>query len=156
MRELSTHEPTWTTGGIPTASHTSRRPAPAWSMNSGRRYPNLAAAVAAMRPPAPMRFSASARRTEASAVAETLRDAVFRALDVVRVYSKSPKAKEADFERPFTVKRGGTVLDVAELIHKEVAASFKFARVWGHGVHDGTPVKGDHEVHDKDIVEIHS
>jgi ribosome-interacting GTPase 1 len=87
---------------------------------------------------------------------EDLRTAIFRALDVVRVYSKNPKAKEADFEKPFTVPRGGTVLDVAELIHKDVAANFKFARVWGHGVHDGTPVKGDHVVHDKDIVEIHS
>lgn len=87
---------------------------------------------------------------------EKLRTAIFQALDVVRVYSKNPKAKEADFERPFTVKRGRTVLDVAELIHKDMAANFKFARMWGHGVHDGTPVKGDHVVHDKDIAEIHA
>ena len=56
----------------------------------------------------------------------------------------------------FTVKRGRTVLDVAELIHKDMAATFKFARMWGHGVHDGTPVKGDHVVHDRDIAEIHA
>lgn len=87
---------------------------------------------------------------------EKLRTAIFQALDVVRVYSKNPKAKEADFERPFTVKRGRTVLDVAELIHKDMAANFKFARMWGHGVHDGTPVKGDHVVHDRDIAEIHA
>ena len=54
------------------------------------------------------------------------------------------------------MKRGRTVLDVAELIHKDMAANFKFARMWGHGVHDGTPVKGDHVVHDKDIAEIHA
>jgi ribosome-interacting GTPase 1 len=87
---------------------------------------------------------------------EELRTAIFRALDVVRVYAKNPKAKEPDRERPFTVRRGQTVLDVAGQIHREMAANFKFARVWGHGVHDGTPVKGDHMVHDRDIVEIHA
>lgn len=87
---------------------------------------------------------------------EELRTAIYRSLDVVRVYSKLPKAKEPDMEKPFTVRRGRTVLDVAEQIHKDLATNFKFARVWGHGVHDGTPVKGDHVVHDRDIVEIHA
>jgi len=87
---------------------------------------------------------------------EALRTAVFQSLDVVRVYSKSPKAKEADRERPFTVKRGQTVLDVAGQVHRDMAETFKFARVWGHGVHDATPVKGDHIVHDGDVVEIHA
>jgi ribosome-interacting GTPase 1 len=45
---------------------------------------------------------------------------------------------------------------VAAQIHRDLAASFKFARVWGYGVHDGTPVKGDHVVHDRDVVEIHA
>jgi ribosome-interacting GTPase 1 len=87
---------------------------------------------------------------------EELRTAIYRSLDVVRVYSKSPKAKEPDRDKPFTVKRGQTVLDVAAQIHRDMADTFKFARVWGHGVHDGTPVKGDHVVHDRDIVEIHA
>ncbi len=85
-----------------------------------------------------------------------LKNAIFQALDVIRVYTKNPKAKTADFDRPFTVRHGGTVLDVAELVHKDLAASFKFARVWGHGVHDGTQVKGDHVLHDRDIVELHT
>jgi ribosome-interacting GTPase 1 len=93
---------------------------------------------------------------EAGTGVPELRDAIYRSLDVVRVYSKLPKAREADMEKPFTVKRGGTVLEVAELIHRDVAANFKFAKVWGHGVHPGTPVKGDHVVHDRDIVEIHA
>ena len=44
---------------------------------------------------------------------EELRKAIYASLDVVRVYTKLPTAKEADFERPFTVRRGGTLLDVA-------------------------------------------
>ena len=87
---------------------------------------------------------------------ESLRRAIFEALDVVRVYTKLPTAKTADFERPFTLRRGGTVQDVAELVHKDVAENLRSARVWGSGVHDGTTVKGDHVLHDKDIVELHA
>ncbi|MBM4003318.1 MAG: TGS domain-containing protein [Planctomycetes bacterium] len=87
---------------------------------------------------------------------EALREAIYGALDVVRVYTKLPTRKEPDFDRPFTVRRGGTLLDVAELIHKDVAANLKFARVWGRNVHDGTMVKGDYVLSDKDIVEIHA
>ena len=86
---------------------------------------------------------------------DELRGEVFRALDVVRVYTKAPSRKEPDLDKPFTLRRGGTLADVAALIHETVASSFKFGRVWGKAVHDGTRVKGDYVVHDKDIVEIH-
>lgn len=87
---------------------------------------------------------------------EELRDAIYKALDVVRVYTKLPQKKEADFDKPFTVKRGGTLLDIAEMVHKDLAENFKYARVWGTAVHDGSMMKGDYVVHDKDIVEIHA
>jgi uncharacterized protein len=87
---------------------------------------------------------------------DDLKKAIFDALDVVRVYTKLPHKKEADFEKPFTLKRGGTVLDVAELVHKDVAATFKHARIWGTGIMDGSTVKGDYVVHDKNVIEIHA
>ncbi|MCA9176242.1 MAG: 50S ribosome-binding GTPase [Planctomycetales bacterium] len=86
---------------------------------------------------------------------DTLRERVFQALDVVRVYTKLPTKKDPDYDKPFTVKRGGTLLDVAELIHKDLVKSLRHARVWGSQVHDGTVVKGDYEVQDRDVVEIH-
>ncbi len=86
---------------------------------------------------------------------EALRQAVYRAMDVVRVYSKLPSAKEPDRDRPFTVRRGSTVLDMAAQVHKDYLDGLKFARVWGAAVHDGTVVKGDYVLHDKDIVELH-
>ena len=86
---------------------------------------------------------------------EELRDDIYRSLDVVRVYSKLPNKKVADFDRPFTVRRGANLLDVAQQIHKDYHEQLKFARVWGSQVHDGTVVKGDYVVHDKDIVELH-
>jgi ribosome-interacting GTPase 1 len=87
---------------------------------------------------------------------ERLRDTIFQSLDVVRVYTKLPTHKEADFDRPFTIHRGHTLLEVAELVHKDFVANLKFAKIWGTGVHDGTVVKGDHVMHDKDVVELHT
>ena len=86
---------------------------------------------------------------------EELRTAIYRALGVIRVYTKHPKAKGPDYERPFTIRSGGTVADVAALVHKDFAEQLKTARVWGAGVHDGTPVKGDHVLSDRDVVELH-
>lgn len=87
---------------------------------------------------------------------ETLRDAIYKSLDVVRVYTKVPTKKEPDYDRPFTVRRGGTVLDVAELVHRDVAKNLKGARVWGVAIHEGSTVRPDYVVHDKDVVELHS
>jgi len=86
---------------------------------------------------------------------EPLREAIYRSMDVVRVYSKLPSAKQADMDRPFTVRRGSTVLDMAAQVHKDYIDGLKFARVWGTAVHDATVVKGDYVLHDKDIIELH-
>jgi uncharacterized protein len=86
---------------------------------------------------------------------ETLRTAIYRAMDVVRVYSKLPTAKEPDRDRPFTLRRGGTLLEMAGMVHKDFLKGFKFARVWGSAVHDGTQMKGDYVLQDQDIVELH-
>lgn len=87
---------------------------------------------------------------------EELRNTVYESLDVVRVYTKLPTAREPDYDRPYTIRRGGTLRDIAEQIHKDFAAQLKFARVWGSHVHDGTYVKGDYVLCDKDVIELHA
>jgi ribosome-interacting GTPase 1 len=104
----------------------------------------------------PLEFPEFVISAETGAGLEALRDAIYQALGVVRVYTKLPTAKTADFERPFTVRRGDTVLDVAALVHKDLAENFKFARVWGAAMHDGSVAKADYVLHDKDIVELHA
>ncbi len=85
-----------------------------------------------------------------------LTDAIFRALDVVRVYTKLPRAKEADFERPFTIRRGGHCGRRGGARAQGLCRATQVrARVWNSGVHDGTTVKGDHVLSDKEIVELH-
>lgn len=80
---------------------------------------------------------------------------LFGALQVVRVYTKAP-GKDPERDRPFTVRGGDTVLDVARLVHKDIAESFRFGRLWGSGVFDGQQVGADHPVADGDIVELHA
>ena len=84
-----------------------------------------------------------------------LSDEVYRRMDVVRVYTKLPTEKQPDMDRPFTVRRGDTLVELAGQVHKDYAEGLKFARVWGTAVHDGTTVKGDYVLHDKDVVELH-
>ena len=87
---------------------------------------------------------------------ETLRTAIYKSLDVVRVYSKLPTAKEPDRDRPFTLRRGSTLLEMAGMVHKDFLTALKFARVWGSAVHDGAQVKGDYVLQDRDVVELHA
>jgi ribosome-interacting GTPase 1 len=80
---------------------------------------------------------------------------LFEALRVVRVYTKAPGHKP-DHHKPFVLPHGATVLNLAETIHKDIAASLKFARLWGSGRFDGQAVQRDYVLQDRDIVEIHS
>jgi ribosome-interacting GTPase 1 len=101
-----------------------------------------------------LRLPALTVSAETGAGLEELGAFLFRALCVVRVYTKSP-GKPADTDRPFTVRNGDTVLDVARLVHKDVARDLRFARVWGDEVFDGQQVGPDHPVADGDLVELH-
>lgn len=80
---------------------------------------------------------------------------LFRALGIVRVYTKAP-GKAVDRDRPFTMRRGDTVLDVARRVHPDLARTFRFARLWGSGQFSGQQVGADHPVADQDVVELHA
>jgi ribosome-interacting GTPase 1 len=80
---------------------------------------------------------------------------LFTQLGIVRVYTKAPgRAPERD--RPFTLRRGQTVEDVARLVHKDLARSLKYARVWGKSGFGGQHVGRDHPLADGDVVEMHA
>ncbi len=85
---------------------------------------------------------------------EDLRNAIYRFLNVIRVYTKQP-GKAADLTSPFTCPAGSTLVEMAALVHRDFAEGLKSARIWGTGVYDGQSVKRDHVLHDKDIVELH-
>jgi len=80
---------------------------------------------------------------------------LFNHLGIVRIYTKLP-GHEADKLRPFTLRRGQTVGDVAKHVHGDVARSLRYARVWGHSAFEGQHVGPEHIVDDGDVVELHA
>ena len=81
-------------------------------------------------------------------------DFLFKSLGVVRAYTKSP-GKPPDLGRPFTLRDGATVSELATLVHKDIAGSLRYARIWGEKVYDGQQVSPRHKIHDGDILELH-
>jgi hypothetical protein len=102
-----------------------------------------------------VRYPAVAVSAETGAGTERLGRALFTGLGVVRVYTKVP-GNPPDTDRPFTVFKGDTIQEVARLVHRELAHTLKYARVWGSAKYDGQRVGRDHRVSDGDIVELHS
>jgi hypothetical protein len=80
---------------------------------------------------------------------------LFCQLGMVRIYTKVP-GRPPDRDRPFTLRRAQTVEDVARLVHKDLARSLKYARVWGKSGFDGQHVGRDHLLADGDVVELHT
>jgi ribosome-interacting GTPase 1 len=101
------------------------------------------------------RYPAIAVSTAAEIRLEQIGQLLFRGLGIVRVYTKIP-GRPPDLGTPYTVMEGETVLDVARLVHREIAESLRFARIWGSSKFDGQQVGKDHEVRDGDILELHS
>jgi hypothetical protein len=86
---------------------------------------------------------------------EDLRGRLFADLSRVRIYAKEP-GKKPDFARPFVLKVGATVHDLALMVHKDIAEKMRFARIWGHARFDGQQVDRDHVLADRDVVELHA
>lgn len=84
---------------------------------------------------------------------EALKIAIVEALDVVRVYTKSPARKEPD-AKPVVVRRGSVLLDVAEALHQDLATKLKSARVWNPARSGTMTVGADYLVEDRDVVEL--
>ncbi|WP_440059847.1 OBG GTPase family GTP-binding protein [Thermogladius sp. 4427co] len=85
---------------------------------------------------------------------DSIGNAIFGELEIVRVYTKSPTGRVSD--KPLVLKKGSTILDVAKRIHKDFVEKFGYARIWGPSAkYPGERVGLDHIVMDRDIVEIH-
>jgi ribosome-interacting GTPase 1 len=94
-----------------------------------------------------IRFSAVKRIGE-----KQLKVAVWRMLDLVRVYTKPP-GKKPERRDPFVLHAGSTVTDLAGRIHGDLVDKLAYAKVWG-GKIDGQRVARDFELRDRDLVEL--
>jgi hypothetical protein len=81
---------------------------------------------------------------------------LFQALDIIRVYTKEPGRKEPS-KKPFILRKGATVADLARHIHSDFSKKFSYAKVWAKRfVFSPKKVGPAFLLEDKDIVEIHT
>ena len=83
---------------------------------------------------------------------EVLRAAIWRLTGLLRVYLRSNGVVH---DEPLPLRPGATIIDVADSVHHDLAATLSGARVWGPSARfDGQRVGRAHAVQDGDIVEI--
>ena len=86
---------------------------------------------------------------------EIIGEILFKTLDIIRVYTKEPGEREFS-KKPFTLKRGSTVYDLAKNIHSDFSKNFSFAKVWSKRlIFSPQKVGAGFILEDGDIVEIH-
>jgi hypothetical protein len=85
---------------------------------------------------------------------DDLKTTVYQALNIIRVYTKSPGSK-ADLSDPMILEKGTTMEEAAESLHKDFRQNLKYAIVWGSGKYDGQRVSKAHILQDGDIIEFH-
>jgi ribosome-interacting GTPase 1 len=86
---------------------------------------------------------------------ENLGADLFGMLDVMRVYTKEPNKKDSS-RRPFTIRKGSTVFDLAKRIHSDFYEQFTYAKVWSKRLRfSPQKVGGTFVLEDGDIVELH-
>jgi small GTP-binding protein len=85
---------------------------------------------------------------------EHAKESVYRSLNIIRVYTKTPG--EAVAYPPITMRPQSTIYEAAGRIHKQFQKKFKYAKIWGPSAkYDGQKVGSDHILQDGDIVEVH-
>lgn len=85
---------------------------------------------------------------------EEMKREIYKLLDIMRVYTKAPGMK-ADLNEPVILRKGSTVEEAAEAVHKDFRRNLKYAQVWGSGKFDGQRVSRGHVLAEGDVVEFH-
>jgi ribosome-interacting GTPase 1 len=79
---------------------------------------------------------------------------IYDNLDLIIVYTRKPGEKDVD-NIPVALRKGSTIKDLCNMLHKDFLAKFKFARMWGSGKYPGQQVSLDYPLSSKDIVELY-
>ncbi|MEM5799160.1 MAG: TGS domain-containing protein [Candidatus Aenigmatarchaeota archaeon] len=84
---------------------------------------------------------------------EKIKNQIWQQLNLIRIYTKDQDKKPE--KTPIIFKDHATVEDVVKEIHKDFLKHFRYAKVWGKSVkHQGAQVGLEHQLTDKDIVQI--
>jgi hypothetical protein len=86
---------------------------------------------------------------------DELKELIFQKLDLIRVYMKEP-SKPADMNIPLIMRRGSTIREVCEKLHRDFIHKFNFSRIWGKSAKfPGQKHMLNHTLKDNDVLEIH-
>jgi ribosome-interacting GTPase 1 len=87
---------------------------------------------------------------------EELGSQIFEMLEIVRVYTKEPNDRFPS-KKPFTIRKGSTVFDLAKRIHSDFYERFSYAKVWSERLpFSPQKVGGSFVLEDGDTVEVHT
>lgn len=85
---------------------------------------------------------------------EAVKDVVYEALDFIRIYLK-PQGGPADMEEPLIVRKGTTVGDICDHLHRDFRRKFRYSQVWGRSAkHPGQRAGLEHVLDDKDVLTL--
>lgn len=84
-----------------------------------------------------------------------LKELIFNRLSFIRIFLKEA-GKKADLEEPMVLRKGATLRNVCERIHRDFVRKFRFAKVWGKSAKfPGQQFhKLDKALEDGDVVEV--
>ena len=85
---------------------------------------------------------------------EELKEKIYQKLGLIRIYLK-PQSGKIDYDEPLILRKGATIEDVCNAIHRDFVKRFRYAMVWGKSVKfPGQHVGLEHRVEDEDIVRL--
>jgi small GTP-binding protein len=85
---------------------------------------------------------------------EELKKEIYERLDLIHIYTKR-RGEKADLEEPMVVRKGITVGETCDKLHRDLRKEFRYALVWGKSVkHQPQRVGLSHILADGDVVQI--
>ena len=83
-----------------------------------------------------------------------LRDRIYDELQFIRIYLR-PKGGKTDYKEPLIIRKGDSVLDVCNKLHRKLRKDFRYGLVWGKSVKFGGQRVGlNHVLIDEDVLTI--
>ena len=85
---------------------------------------------------------------------EKLKKKIYEYLDFISIYMK-PQGEKADLEEPMVVRKGTTIAEISQRLHRDFIRKFRYSQVWGPSAKfPGQTVGLNHEVQNGDVVSI--
>lgn len=85
---------------------------------------------------------------------DLLKDSIFANLGLIRVYLK-PKDKEADYSKPFVLRQGSSLMDLAKGLHSKTVKNLRYGLVTGKSARfTGQKCGSEHVLMDSDVVTL--